>query len=340
MSCILVTGATGFLGGAVARELHRCGLNVIATGRNREAGENLRSQGIEFHPCDIGREPAVLDDLISRCSAVIHSAALSAPWGKAQDFILANQRGTEHVINACGRTGSPKRLIHISSPSVQFDFKDQPLATETSIWASPPANDYIATKRTAEQIVLQAAGPGLEVIVLRPKALFGPGDTTLLPRVARVAMRGSFPLFGNSDPLMDLTYIDDAVTAVWLALKADSSHSGKVYQITSGDPQPRSRVLSTMLEACGFPVQFRIISMNRALALASAFEWGSRVFTGGRWEPPLTRYSVGALGYEQTLDITAARRDLGYAPPTNVLARLRETGCLWRKAQTPSNTLV
>lgn len=340
MSCILVTGATGFLGGAVARELHRCGLNVIATGRNREAGEQLRAQGIEFHPCDIGREPAVLDGLISRCCAVIHSAALSAPWGKRQDFILANQRGTEHVINACSRTKSVRRLIHISSPSVQFDFRDQALAKESTSWNSAPTNAYIATKRIAEEIVFQAAGAGLEVILLRPKALFGPGDTTLLPRVVRVAMRGSFPLFGDSDPLMDLTFIDDAVNAVLLALDADSCHSGKVYNVTSGDPQRRSQVLGTLLEACGLSVRFRSLSIRHALALATALEWASRVLTCGRWEPPLTRYSVGALGYEQTLDITAARRDLGYAPPTNVLARLRETGCQWRETQTPSNTLA
>lgn len=340
MSCILVTGATGFLGGAVAREFHRRGLKVIATGRNLAAGEKLKVEDIEFHPCDIGREPGVLNDLVSRCSAVIHAAALSAPWGKAQDFVLANQRGTEHVINACRSAENVQRLVHISSPSVQFDFKDQPLAKEITTWTSEPANDYIATKRTAEETVLQAAGARLEVIVLRPKALFGPGDTTLLPRVARVAMRGSFPLFGDSDPLMDLTFIDDGVNAVWLALKADSRHSGKVYNVTSGDPQRRSRVLGTLLEACGLSVRFRSLSIKHALALATALEWGSRVLTRGRWEPPLTRYSVGALGYEQTLDISAARRDLGYAPPTDVVACLRETGCQWRKTQTPSKTLA
>ncbi|MBL9144456.1 MAG: NAD(P)-dependent oxidoreductase [Verrucomicrobiaceae bacterium] len=340
MSCILVTGATGFLGGAVARELHRCGLNVIATGRNREAGKKLKDQGIEFQPCDIGREPELLNQLISQCSAVVHAAALSAPWGNPHEFTITNQHGTEHVIKACRSAKSVKRLVHISSPSVQFDFKDQPLAKEMTTWTSAPANDYIATKRQAETMILEASRTGLDTIVLRPKALFGPGDTTLLPRVARVAMRGSFPLFGDSDSLMDLTFIDDAVNAVLLALDADSCHSGKVYNVTSGDPQRRSRVLGTLLEACGLPVRFRSLSIKHALALATALEWASCVLTRGRWEPPLTRYSVGALGYEQTLDISAARRDLGYAPPTDVLARLRETGCQWRKTQTRSNTFA
>lgn len=339
MENILITGATGFLGGAVASEMHRRGLRVIATGRNRAAGDNLKRQGIEFHPCDIGREPTLLDGLVSRCSAVVHAAALSAPWGKPNEFMLANQLGTQHIVDACKQASIVKRLVHISSPSVQFDFKDRPLAKESTTWTSEPANDYIATKRKAEEIVLEASHSGLDAIVLRPKALFGHGDTALLPRVARVAMRGSFPLFGESDPMMDLTFIDDAVNAVVLALTTDSSLSGKVYHITSGDPQPRSRVLATLFDACGFPIEFKVIATNRALALASVLEWGSRIFTGGRWEPPLTRYSMGALGYEQTLDISAARRDLGYAPQTDVIARLRDTGCQWREAQTTSKTL-
>ena len=318
-------------------ELHRRGLRVIATGRNLAAGEALKHQGIEFHACDIGLQPGLLDSLASQCSAVVHAAALSAPWGQPHEFKLVNQTGTHHVIEACKKAASVRRLIHISSPSVQFDFKDQPLAKECATWTSAPANDYIATKRRAEEAALGAARTGLEVIALRPKALFGPGDTTLLPRVVRVAGRGSFPLFGDADPLMDLTFIDDAVHSVWLALNADARHSGKAYHITSGDPQPRSRVLSTMLEACGLPACFKPISIPLALNIASTLEWTSRVFTERRWEPPLTRYSVGALAFEQTLDISAARSDLNFSPQTDVLARLRETGRLWRETQSSSN---
>ena len=120
--------------------------------------------------------------------------------------------------------------------------------------------------------------------------------------------------------------------AVQLALQAPPSHRGKVFSVTSGDPQPRSVVLGTMLEACGLPVRFRRIGLGRALALATLLELVSRGLTLGRWEPPLTRYSVGALGYGQTLDISAARDGLGYAPKTDVLALLAQTGREWRQA--------
>jgi len=330
MQNVLVTGATGFLGGAVARDLHKRGVKVVATGRNAQAGEALQRDDIQFESCDLAFNEAAIDRLIAPCDAVVHCAALSAPWGSMMSFLLANQLATQNLIHACERSKVMKRLVHISSPSVLFDFKDQPNLTESTEWAREPANHYIATKRMAEEAALDSARSGQDVIILRPRALFGPGDTTLLPRVIRVAQRGSFPLLGAGDPLMDLTWIDDAVTAVRLALNAASEHLGKVYHITSGDPQPRSRVLGTMLEACGLPVRFRQVSLGRAMIAATALEWVSRTFTRERWEPPLTRYSVGALGYCQTLDISAARADLGYAPTADVIDRLRETGQLWR----------
>lgn len=331
MQRILITGATGFLGGAVASALQEQGARVVAAGRDIRKGGDLARQGLNFLPCDLATDAADVAQMIAHCDAVVHCAALSAPWGRRQDFIAANVTATRHVVEACIR-GGVKRLVHISSPSVAFDFKEQSALREDAPWSASPANDYIATKREAESLVLHAAAQGLDAIVLRPKALFGPGDTTLLPRVVRVARRGSFPLLGDGDPMMDLTWIGDAVQAAQLALSASSSHRGKVFSITSGDPQPRSAVLPTLLEACGLPVRFRRVGLGKALAIATLLELASRGLTLGRWEPPLTRYSVGALGYGQTLDISAARDCLGYAPKTDVLALLAQTGREWRQA--------
>lgn len=332
MNSVLVSGATGFLGGAVARDLRRRGLEVTGLGRNPAAGAELSRDGVEFvRHCLVSGPP--LDDLIARCDAVVHCAALSAPWGSREQFLQANHQATQRLLEACERSQQPKRLIHISSPSVQFAFSDRPLAKEERAWVQPGANFYIETKRLAELAALDSARAGHEVIVLRPKALFGPGDTTLLPRVVRVARRGSFPLFGRGDPLLDLTFIEDAVNAVWLTLIAPKSHAGRVFNITSGDPQPRSLVLSTMLAACGLPVRFKRVPLGLAMGMAGVLEGASQLFTRGRWEPPVTRYSVGALAYEQTLDISAAKAALGYHPGGHVIERLRATGEQWRATQ-------
>lgn len=330
---ILITGATGFLGGAVARELHRHGHSVLATGRDARKGNALQSIGIAFQPCDLSGDMAAVERLVRGCDAVVHAAALSAPWGRRADFDAANVSATRTIVQACTSVGM-RRVVHVSSPSVSFEFAEQRGLREDQPWNAPAANDYIATKRVAERLVVEAALAGLDALVLRPKALFGPGDTTLLPRVIRVAKRGPFPLFGTGDPPLDLTWIGDAVSAVIAAIRAPATCRGRVYHVTSGDPQPRSLVLRTILEANGLPVRFREIPLPKAMAIAGTLEWASRAFTLGRWEPPVTRYSVGALAYGQTLDISAARADLQYAPQGNVLAALRQCGEWSRDAST------
>lgn len=314
---VLVTGATGFLGGAVARSLHAAGWEVHATGRNPQLGADLQRLGIKFTACDLAWATIPLAD----CTYVVHCAAWSAPWGRKRDFQAANVVATQRLLAACLAANVP-RFIHISTPSVSFAFAPQRDLREDAPWPEPAANDYIATKRLAERAVLAS---GLPSVVLRPKALFGPGDTTLIPRVLRVAARGRFPLF-DADCLLDLTYIHDAVAAILRALTADAQAIGNVYHITSGQPLSRRLILETLFAACELRVALRPVPLRWALALGSALEAISKIATLGKWEPPLTRYSVGALGYGQTLDISAARQDLGYAPNTDVLARLRDCG--------------
>ena len=326
---VLITGATGFLGGAVARRLHALGWQVTATGRNLNAGKSLQETGLSFHPCDLASETTAVRQLVAGNDSVVHCAALSSPWGKRRDFVAANILATQNVISACVAE-KVRRLVHISSPSVSFDYATLHDQNEAAPWIEPPANHYIATKRIAELLVCQAMQDGLPAIVLRPKALIGPGDTTLLPRVLSVASRGTFPLFGP-DCLLDLTAIDDACQAVCLALETEET--GGTYHLTSGQPLSRKLVLETIFRACHLTVKWKPLPLRGALALGSTLEWCSRLLTLGNWEPPLTRYSVGALGYGQTLDISAARRDLNYMPNTNLLEILHACGRLWKEAR-------
>lgn len=324
---VLVTGATGFLGGAVARELARQGVPVRATGRNRAMGAALIADGIPFVECDLAQEHERIPHLLEGCQSVIHAAALSSPWGARAEFVAANVAATRRLVEYGQQVGI-ERFVHISTPSVHFAFGEQTHLTEEQPWAEPPANDYIATKRVAESIAKEAGA-----VILRPRALFGPGDTTLLPRLIRVARRGVFPLFGSGDPQLDLTWIGDAVEAILLALRSSPVCEGRIYHITSGTALPLSEILASLFEACELAVRYRRIPIGRALAMAGLLETVSRVLTRGTWEPPLTRYAAGALAYERTLDISAARRDLGYAPHTDIVAALALCGREWRLTQ-------
>lgn len=331
MKQVLITGATGFLGGTAARDLRQAGWQVITTGRNSRIGDALCRDGFLFQPCDLAEDPITLRRLMEGCQAVVHCAGLSSPWGRDRDFNTCNVVATKEILDACRDSGA--RLIHISTPSVAFSFVHQSGLNEEAPWTLPPANQYIATKRAAELLVKEATG--VPSITLRPKALIGPGDTTLLPRVIRTARRGFFPKLGNDDPRLDLTWVGDATNAIRLALEAPDRFLGKIYHITSGQPMPVSEVFSRLFEACGLSVRFLPVSTGTALAAAGCLEWISHLLTAGRWEPPLTRYSVGSLAFEQSLDISAARRDLGYVPQMDIREALAICGKQWRENQTP-----
>ena len=333
MKRVLITGATGFLGGAAARELRRAGYEVVTTGRNAKAGEQLRSEGFVFERCDLTSDKTALLRLADGCETIVHCAALSSPWGSLSDFRACNVEATRSVLEVCRETGA--RLVYISSPSVTFGLFDQHLIREDAAWPKPAANHYIATKREAEMLV--RGQDMVPAITLRPKALIGPGDTTLLPRVIRMARRGFFPVFKESDPLLDLTFIDDATRAITQALEAGPEYRGRIYHISSGSPIRVSEAFTLLFEGCGLNVRFVPLSRDGALAVAGGLERLSRLFTAGKWEPPLTRYTVGSLAYEQSLDISAARADLGYLPQTDIRAALHASGQRWREQQKSSS---
>jgi 2-alkyl-3-oxoalkanoate reductase len=324
---VIVTGATGFLGGRVVRLLQEKGWSVTALGRDQGKGAQLIAEGIPFHSLDLVHDTGALLKLVKNHDAVVHCAALAKTWGPFGDFQQANVVGTQNLLDACQKA-EVKRFVHISSTSVAFHFYDQRQLKENAAWAGSKVNPYITTKWEAEQKVL-AQFPN--AIVLRPHAIYGPGDTTIFPRVLRVAQRGFFPVFGDTDPWMDMTSVDHMAQAVIRALQAPDSCHGKVYSITDDQEIRRSELMNTLFDACGLRVRFVKIPVPLAMGIGSFLEKTSTILTGNRWEPPMTRYSVGTLTYDKTLDISAAKIDLGYAPRLSTVAGLQHFGKWWKE---------
>ena len=127
-----------------------------------------------------------------------------------------NVGGTEHVIAGCVRH-SVRRLIVVSSPSVLFNGRDQHLLTDAAPYPARFISTYSATKKLAEDRVHAAISQGLPALILRPKAIFGPGDTTLLPHLISAARQGRLPQIGAGRNLVDLTYVGNVVQALLLA---------------------------------------------------------------------------------------------------------------------------
>ncbi len=318
---VLVTGATGFVGAHLTRALLARGERVRALGRDFGPIVDLVDAGAEPVRADL-RDRAAVANACRGAEVVYHVGALSAPWGRRADFEAVNVGGTEAVVAGCLRHGV-RRLVYVSSPSVVFDGRDHENLTDDAPYPSRFGSVYSRTKKEGEDRVKAAGGQsGLETVIIRPKAVFGPGDRALLPRVVAAARRGRLPQIGDGNNRVDLTYVGNVVHGLLLAADAPAAAAGRTYTLTNGEPVRLWDVLREVLRRLGVPARLRPVPLPVVLAAAGAME-AAAALTGR--EPTLTRYSALILARTQTHDISAARRDLGYAPVVSVAEGLERT---------------
>jgi nucleoside-diphosphate-sugar epimerase len=331
----VVTGGTGFLGRHVAWRLAAGGHDVTFTGRDAAAAEEVQRyspQPIRWTRLVHGAPDAVerLTKLACGADGIIHCAALSAPWGAAADFLRANVTSTEEVILACRRNGVG-RLVHVSTPSIYFEFRDQ-FGVREDEPLPEPVNEYARTKRIAEERV-RAAGLR-HAVILRPRALFGPWDRTLMPRLQRVMQRGPIPLMRGGRAMLDLTCVDNAVDAVCLALERPLPRQVCCYNVSNGEPIALEDLLALVARTFLLPLRTRRIPWTVVAALAAVLEAAAKV-SGGK-EPLLTLYSAGVLAYSQTLDLEAIRTELGYRPRVPLAEGMLRHAQWWRAHEASS----
>lgn len=323
---IAITGGTGGLGGQTGALARARGHDVVATGRNLETGAQLAQQGITFIAGDI-TDRAVLERAFRGADVVIHSAALSSPWGTHSAFHHTNVEGTQAVVEAVTTQGVA-RLVHISTASVYARYRDQLGLREDDI-LPVPVNSYAATKLQAERLI---EASGVPYIILRPRAIFGPTDTVLLPRLLRAASSRPMPLMRGGAALTDLTYIDNAAEAVLAAAAAPAAAFNTVYNISNGEPIRVRDLIERILRGTGGAVRWCPVPIWAAMAGARLAE-GVCARLPGRPEPIATAYSLGLLAYSQTLDISKAKAHLGWKPQTSLVEGLRRTIAAWSKVE-------
>ncbi|MDF2936496.1 MAG: 3-beta hydroxysteroid dehydrogenase [Paenibacillaceae bacterium] len=329
MTKALVTGATGFLGQHVCMRLKELGWEVAGTARNHAAGAQLEAQGIRFIQADLRDKESVAEACAGR-DAVFHCGALSSPWGQYREFHAVNVEGTGHVAEGCLKHGV-RRLIHISTPSIYFDGRrDRMGVKEDAPLPSRPVNAYAATKLQAEQVVQQAFREGLAGLILRPRAIFGPGDTALLPRLMRANDSSGIPFFRDGNVILDLTYVDNVVDAMLLGWQAPEEALGQAYNITNGEPARLKEVLEELFAMLGTPLRTKALPYPAVYGAAALLEWSHRLLPV-LGEPTFTRYSVSVLARSQTLDIARARERLGYAPQVSLHEGLLRFAEWWKE---------
>lgn len=326
METVLITGATGFLGGYLVRLLIQ-EYQVRALGRNRNKGEAFEQLGARFCQGDFTDERSCAR-YFEGVDYVVHAGALSTVWGAWEDFHATNVVGTATVAKLCARYGI-RRLVHLSSPSVYTEKQDKYQIREQDFLEDNGLSNYIRSKILAEQEIKRFQQKGLESVILRPRGLIGVGDTSLVPRLLEANKRIGIPLFNDGRNIVDLTSVDNVALACRLALKSQHA-SGEVFNITNGEPTEFKVLLEQFLRAIGEPPRYRKLPFGMAYGLACVLESAYRILRISR-EPPLTRYTVCTLGFSQTMDISKAREMLGYHPVKTLAQTIEEYGAWWKE---------
>ena len=325
---IVITGATGFLGSRLLESLASSesgAMEVIAIGRTLKPNSTVEASNIRYQLGDL-EEEAFVNDSLRGADVVVHAAALSAQMGPEGAFKRANVQVTQHVVNAC-ESQSVKRLIYISSPSVYFQFKDQLNISENDALPAP-INGYAQTKREAECLVMASKVPH---IIFRPRALIGRGDTVIIPRVIRAHSAGRLRRMGHEQNRVDLTPVSNVVDASLLATRAEGDALNQIYNISNGEPEPLWPLLDRVFSELEFEAVSKRIPIPFAVAAARLMEWHA-IYMNGRKEPALTVYGIGTLTKDFGMDISKAKKLLGYQPRQTVKDAIDEF-INWYKAQ-------
>lgn len=329
---VLITGSTGFLGKYLIDEFLRDAFNdVIAFGRNVVRGQQLTQANVVYYQGDF----TSLEEItaaVAGADVVIHAGALSTVWGKWEAFYQANVKGTENVVQACLFQGV-KRLVFVSSPSIYTGKKDQEQIPEDFTLPKPYLNHYIKSKVMAEALVSRLTkNHAIETVIIRPRGLFGIGDTSILPRLIHANQKIGVPIIRDGKNCVDITYVENVAFAVYLAATVEGI-DGEVFNITNGEPQVLKTILHEMFEKIDMTVKYRKINFHVASVLATFLECIYRILRL-KDEPILTKYLVYTLGTTQTLDISKAKNKLGYEPKYTIEEGMTIYAKWWRENHT------
>ncbi|WP_433467770.1 NAD-dependent epimerase/dehydratase family protein [Spirillospora sp. CA-128828] len=301
---IAVTGASGFVGGAVCRALTAADVTTFAFGRRRAVTPGHLG-GAVYRPWDLACGP--LPDPPG-VDAVVHCAGSVTDWGPAAELFAANLIGTRNAL----ATFRGARFVHVSTASVYDPFRPSVMAREDEAPVDRYMNAYGASKAAAER-----AAAARDAIILRPHAVYGPGDTTLLPRILSAVRGPVLPAVGTGRQRVSLTSIGNLVRACVLA--ATGPVTSGVFNIADAAPVTIDDAFREILRERGIRARPVYIPAHVAHPLAALAE--GLFLLARRPEPPrITRYAISHLALERTLDITAAREVLGYDPAATSFA--------------------
>ncbi|NIJ05064.1 NAD-dependent epimerase/dehydratase family protein [Frigoribacterium faeni] len=324
---VLVTGASGLLGGAVARAVAAAGHDVTTFQRRPSGIAGARDVAGSM------TDPDAVAAAVDGQEAVVHLAAKVSLAGDPAEFEAVNVGGTSSLLEAM-RASSVPRLVFVSSPSVAHGGAS--IVGEDAAPASPARarGDYARTKAAAEVLALAAASDALRVVAVRPHLVWGPGDTQLVERIVERARRGRLPLLDHGAALIDSTYVDNAAAGIAAALERVGAVSGRAYVLTNGEPRTVADLMGGICAAGGVPAPHVRVPAGVARAAGSLVErvWAVRPGTD---EPPMTRFLAEQLSTAHWFDQRRTQHDLRWTPEVSVDEGLRRLAAWYAAGQPP-----
>ena len=307
---VLVTGASGMLGGATARAIAAAGHDVRTFQRGPahvDGAEDVRGSLTD---------PDAVAAAVEGVEAVVHLAAKVSLAGDPAEFTAVNVDGTSTLLSAARRAGV-RRFVHVSSPSVAHTGAS--IAGDDAAPADPEhaSGEYARTKALGERVALEADAEGLAVVVVRPHLVWGPGDPQLVARIVDRARSRRLPLLGSGAALIDTTYVDNAASALVAALDRAEAVHGSSYVVTNGEPRPVAELLAGICAAAGVPAPSWSVPPGLARAAGGAVEAVWRV-RPGQDEPPMTRFLAEQLSTAHWFDQRRTRADLQWRPAVSL----------------------
>jgi nucleoside-diphosphate-sugar epimerase len=321
MASAFVTGGSGFVGGRLIERLRSEEVAVRALARSAAAAERVRALGAEPVEGDLANTSAMRAGA-DGCELAFHAAATLGDWGTREDFERGNVQGTSNALAACAQAGV-RRFVHVGTEAAVLAGEPLVNADESAPLRPDSPVLYSATKAVAERAVLDANRDGFETVVVRPRFVWGRGDTTLLPVIVEMVRRGRFAWIAGGRHRTSTTHIDNTVEG--LVLGARKGQPGNAYFVTDGEPVVFRDFLTQMLVTQGVTAPSRSIPAFIARGLAAAGEtlWRRLPLRGA---PPMTRFAYWGSSQECTIRIDKARSELGYEPIRTIeegLAELR-----------------
>ncbi len=312
---ILVTGGTGFTGSHLVHRLLERGYEVVALDKQRGRDyEALKSAGAKIVVGSV-TDRELVHQAAEGCGIVHHLAAafreVNVPKSVYWDV---NVNGTRNVFDAAVRNGV-KKVVYCSTCGVHGNIKEAPASERAPI---APADYYQETKYEGEKVAHEAMERGLDVTILRPAAIYGPGDPERWLMLFRRVAPGRFFMFGDGQTTYHPLYIDNLIDAFQLAAESDAT-TGQTYLIADEQYYTLNDLVSVIGEALGVEVSILHLPFWPLWTAALASE---ALFTPLRIPPPLFRRRVDWFRQNRAFDISKARREMGYEPridlPTGV----------------------